>query len=123
MRTMEELCIDSRVLMQGNAENGISGYLLLQSGQHRMFPFTLNLVYVHHVPFEHVSFQPSMCSDEAAPSLGELEEIKDIFWHKDEEVHFVFPRWEDIKDATGFCKGQSANHWSLWRPHGGKDFS
>ena len=87
-----------------------------------MFPFTLNLVYVRHVVFERVRFQPGMSSDEAKPSLEELAEIKDIFWQKDEEVHLVFPCREEIIHATGFCQKPSENSWSLWRSREGWNF-
>jgi len=122
MRTVEDLRIDSRVLIQENSAYGVSGYLLLQSGEHRMFPFTLNLVNVRNIVFEHVCFQPSMCNNDAKPSLEELAEIKDIFWQKGEEVHFVFPCREEIMDSTGFSQKPSDNSWSLWRPKEGWNF-
>ena len=119
MRTMEELDMDSRVLTQGVAAGGLSGYLMLQSGQHRMFPFTLDLVYVRHVVFERVRFQPGMCNADAEPSLEELSEIKDIFWTNDEEVHFIFPSKEDLMDSTDLRQNSSEINWSLWRPREG----
>jgi len=122
MRTIGDLSIDSRVMMQSNTGNGVSGYLFLNTGEHRMFSFTLNLVYVRQVVFEHVCFQIGMSTDEKEPSLAEVAEVKDIFWQKDEEVHFVYPRWADIKEAAGFCKEQPDSSWSLWRPREGWNY-
>lgn len=120
MRTADELIADTRVRMQGAYPNGITGYLFLTTAKHRIFSFIVSLEIVHNICFEHV--RVSVMESDATPSMDELTEVKDIFWTKDEEVHIVYPRIEEVRDGKGFAIDWKSNMWSLWRPREGWEF-